>query len=216
MERRRHAPLRHAGGAALSAVLSAVLCGCHPGVAQRVDQRASADDPMLPWIELGYGGDAAPDDATASSDVSDVGHAQPDAPPAKPECPCFVKVAWCGAGVQKEADQRRCSVPLLPAHADDILHCPGGAWAVKEPCAAGCIEAPAGTPDSCKPVNSGKTHENPVVPFDCPDPGILAVTQPARKFYMVCTGGSFPIRSSDDLVSWADTGSAILPGGKAP
>jgi hypothetical protein len=71
--------------------------------------------------------------------------------PPLPECDCFVKEAWCGAGVQKEADSRGCTVPLLPAHADDILSCPGGKWSVKQNCAKGCIQAPAGTADSCKP-----------------------------------------------------------------
>jgi beta-xylosidase len=33
-------------------------------------------------------------------------------------------------------------------------------------------------------------------------------------FGMACTGGSFPLRFSRDLVSWSDTGVAILPGGK--
>jgi beta-xylosidase len=33
---------------------------------------------------------------------------------------------------------------------------------------------------------------------------------------MACTGGSFPIRTSDDLVTWKDTGAAILPTGTAP
>lgn len=57
---------------------------------------------------------------------------------------------------------------------------------------------------------------NPVVPFDCPDPGVIAVADEndVPTYYMVCTGGSFPIRSSRDLVSWSDTGAAVLPDGK--
>ena len=35
------------------------------------------------------------------------------------------------------------------------------------------------------------------------------------QFAMVCTGGSFPIRISDDLVTWRAANSALLPGGKA-
>ncbi len=54
---------------------------------------------------------------------------------------------------------------------------------------------------------------NPVVPFDCPDPGILALPDPEPIYYMVCTGGSFPIRRSHDLVHWEDTGASILPSG---
>ena len=54
-------------------------------------------------------------------------------------------------------------------------------------------------------------YANPVVPFDCPDPGVLAVDD---GYGMACTGGSFPLRFSRDLVGWSDTGVAILPGGK--
>jgi hypothetical protein len=54
---------------------------------------------------------------------------------------------------------------------------------------------------------------NPVVPFDCPDPGVLA---DGSTFYMVCTGGSFPIRRSRDLVRWEDTGASVLPSGAPP
>lgn len=57
-------------------------------------------------------------------------------------------------------------------------------------------------------------YANPVVPFDCPDPGILQTAE--DQFFMVCTGGKFPIRRSRDLVLWTDTDGAILPDGKAP
>lgn len=53
---------------------------------------------------------------------------------------------------------------------------------------------------------------NPAVPFDCPDPGILTLAD--TDHYMVCTGGTFPIRRSRDLILWSDTGAAILPDGK--
>jgi GH43 family beta-xylosidase len=54
---------------------------------------------------------------------------------------------------------------------------------------------------------------NPVVPFDCPDPGVVEV-KGEGGFAMVCTGGRFPVRRSADLVFWDDTASAILPDGK--
>jgi hypothetical protein len=58
---------------------------------------------------------------------------------------------------------------------------------------------------------------NPVVPYDCPDPGIFADGEAtAPIYYMVCTGGSFPIRRSRDLVRWEDTGAAVLPAGAPP
>lgn len=67
--------------------------------------------------------------------------------------------------------------------------------------------APSGPPSTAPhpPVH------NPVVGHDCPDPGVMAAD---GAFYMVCTGGSFPIRRSDDLVFWSDTGAAVLPAGK--
>lgn len=59
---------------------------------------------------------------------------------------------------------------------------------------------------------------NPVIGFDCPDPGVLALPDPdpaKSMFYAVCTGGSFPIRSSRDLVTWSDAqGAKLLPNGK--
>ncbi len=53
---------------------------------------------------------------------------------------------------------------------------------------------------------------NPVMAFDCPDPGVVATAGPT--YFAVCTGGSFPIRSSRSLVTWSTTGSSILPAGK--
>lgn len=79
-----------------------------------------------------------------------------------PECECFVQVAWCGSGAAKEARDRGCKIPLLPAHRGDILHCPGGEWAVKQTCDDGCVEAPAGTPDVCK----GESEY--LLPLKCP------------------------------------------------
>jgi hypothetical protein len=86
---------------------------------------------------------------------------------------------------------------------------------------AGAAEAPIGaehltTIDEDTGLSGPKPpYVNPVVPFDCPDPGVVAVTEDAAPaYYMVCTGGSFPIRRSRDLVSWVDTGAAILPNGK--
>ncbi len=88
-------------------------------------------------------------------------------PPALPVCDCFVKEAWCGAGVAKEAEKRGCSVPLLPAHADDILACPGGEWGVKESCDKGCVEAAAGTADTCKldPCDFAAVKDAPYIKY---------------------------------------------------
>lgn len=58
-------------------------------------------------------------------------------------------------------------------------------------------------------------YQNPVIPFDCPDPGVLATSDiDPPGFVAACTGGSFPIRASRSLVTWTDTGAAILPNGK--
>lgn len=72
------------------------------------------------------------------------------------------------------------------------------------------VHASAGPDGAPKPP-----YWNPVLGFDCPDPGVLADGSPP-VFYMICTGGSFGIRRSRDLVLWEDTGEVVLPGGKAP
>lgn len=54
---------------------------------------------------------------------------------------------------------------------------------------------------------------NPVVPFDCPDPGVIRDPDDG-VFYAICTGGPFHIRRSYDLVFWEDTGADVLPAGK--
>lgn len=60
-------------------------------------------------------------------------------------------------------------------------------------------------------------YENAILPSDCPDPGVLNVDVNGDTTYtMVCTGGSFRIRQSSDLVTWKDTGKAIFPSGKPP
>lgn len=60
-------------------------------------------------------------------------------------------------------------------------------------------------------------YANPVVPFDCPDPGVVAIDdEPETTYAMVCTGGNFPIRTSKGLVFWKDSGSTVLTGGKPP
>jgi hypothetical protein len=59
------------------------------------------------------------------------------------------------------------------------------------------------------------TFANPVVPFDCPDPGLMTVPGDHLRWVMVCTGGKMPVRVSDDLVTWKASGQFLLPSGKA-
>lgn len=73
---------------------------------------------------------------------------------------------------------------------------------------------PAG--ENAKPLPGPRpTFTNPVVPFDCPDPGVMKTAEPRSRFTMVCTGGAYPIRESRNLVAWKDSGKVVLPGGKA-
>lgn len=61
----------------------------------------------------------------------------------------------------------------------------------------------------------GGLYANPVVPVDCPDPGVLRA---GNEWVMACTSGgapAFPIRTSPDLVTWSDAGH-IFPNGKTP
>jgi len=52
----------------------------------------------------------------------------------------------------------------------------------------------------------GGLFANPVVPTDCPDPG---VTFDGTEYVMACTGGGFPLRSSTDLVHWRGRGQIL-------
>jgi GH43 family beta-xylosidase len=72
------------------------------------------------------------------------------------------------------------------------------------------VTSGAATDDGPKPP-----YANPVVAFDCPDPGVIAAGDPP-VYYAICTGGSFPIRRSYDLVLWEETGAEVLPSGVAP
>ena len=56
-------------------------------------------------------------------------------------------------------------------------------------------------------------YTNPVFDANCPDPGVVGAND---RYYMVCTGGRFAIRSSPDLVLWSGTGKQIMPSGVAP
>ncbi|RYE82794.1 MAG: glycosyl hydrolase, partial [Myxococcales bacterium] len=62
----------------------------------------------------------------------------------------------------------------------------------------------------------GGLYQNPVIGFDCPDPG---VTRDGDTYFMVCTGGDgggiYVIRSSPDLVHWTNAGH-VFPGWKGP
>src|SRR5262249_51070772 len=75
--------------------------------------------------------------------------------------------------------------------------------------------APAATPSGLP--GPKPPYTNPVTPFNCPDPGVLATTATNGPLYaMVCTGGTFPIRTSRSLVTWTNSGNALLPAGKRP
>ncbi len=63
----------------------------------------------------------------------------------------------------------------------------------------------------------GGLYQNPVLPNDCPDPGVF---KDGGEYLMVCTtgdfGGLFPIHASKDLIHWSDTGKHIFAGGTTP
>lgn len=62
----------------------------------------------------------------------------------------------------------------------------------------------------------GGLYTNAVIPFDCPDPGVLA---DAGQYVLSCTSGdaadAYPLFSSPDLVSWSAKGH-IFPAGSHP
>ncbi len=49
----------------------------------------------------------------------------------------------------------------------------------------------------------GGLFANPVVPTDCPDPGVV---HDGTEYVMACTGGGFALRTSSDLVHWTPRG----------
>ena len=101
----------------------------------------------------------------------------PDAcnPPPLPDCPCFVRSAWCGEGATAEGLRRdpACRVPLGRAHADDLLACDGDHWIVREACAFGCFAQPDGVPDRCNsdPAAAPTPRQPGWAP--CPSRGLL-------------------------------------------
>lgn len=128
---------------------------------------------------------------------------------------------WRIRGVEEnriEVELEAGTVPIrldyFEAHSPAEVHLswipPGGA---AEIIPASMLRAAAAATDEPAPAGF---YQNPVVPFDCPDPGVIDAGEGDHDFYVVCTGGSFPIRRSPDLVQWHDTGAEVLPGGKAP
>jgi arabinan endo-1,5-alpha-L-arabinosidase len=65
-------------------------------------------------------------------------------------------------------------------------------------------------------LDCGGLYNNPVIPVDCPDPGVLAE---ANGYVLSCTSGddanAFPIYTSPDLVNWTAAG-YIFPSGHWP
>ncbi|MFP2905851.1 glycoside hydrolase family 43 protein [Pyxidicoccus sp. 3LFB2] len=62
----------------------------------------------------------------------------------------------------------------------------------------------------------GGLYQNPVVPVDCADPGVI---HDGTRYVAACTSGgaaaAFPLRTSTDLVTWSNAGS-IFPSGTRP
>ena len=147
-------------------------CGCFLGEGSYCGARASRlardegcslpiatnnPDELLSCSEDGW---SVLEDCPGSCDFNPMGHPRDDSCEL-PVCDCFVREAWCGSGAQEVADERHCRIPLLPRHNGDILHCPGGEWAVRTSCEHGCVSAPVGTPDSCRGDSDYR------LPFNC-------------------------------------------------
>ncbi len=135
--------------------------------------------------------DAAP---SGPADAAPEAAREPDeqpAPPALPECPCFVRAAWCGASAGEHGLTRTppCRVPLLPEHAEDLLGCDGATWIVLDSCDDGCLSAPEGTADACNPVHDEEpTPEAPGWP-DCERrPLLRAGLHPDASDRLRCAG----------------------------
>lgn len=69
----------------------------------------------------------------------------------------------------------------------------------------------------CAAADIEVSHDSPAVHQDWPDPAVLSANENGRTaYYLVSTGGTFPIRRSQDLVHWKETGAALLETGRAP
>ena len=75
----------------------------------------------------------------------------------------------------------------------------------------------AACPLSFRYEQCGGLYANPVIPGDCPDPGVM---RDGSAYVLTCTGGdassdAYPIYTSSDLISWKPAGH-IFPAGKHP
>ncbi len=75
---------------------------------------------------------------------------------------------------------------------------------------------PGACPLSFRYTQCGGLYTNPVIPTDCPDPG---VTRDGNQWVLTCTSGNaadaLPIYTSTNLVNWALAGH-VFPAGKHP
>ncbi len=97
-------------------------------------------------------------------------------------------------------------------YSDEICHPSGGV--ASETLSNGWTPTYAGSAcqTSFRYEGCGGLYQNPVIPVDCPDPGVL---RDGSKYVLACTGGSFALYTSPDLVSWKAAGH-IFAGGKGP
>jgi len=58
----------------------------------------------------------------------------------------------------------------------------------------------------------GGLYANATVDLDCPDPGVM---KDGATYYLACTGGSYALRKSSDLVNWQSIGT-VMPGNNKP
>jgi beta-xylosidase len=78
------------------------------------------------------------------------------------------------------------------------------------------VTAPV-TSTECAAADVAAPASLPVVRQDWPDPGVVSVQEGGTTaHYLVSTGGRFPIRRSVDLLTWEETGAAVMPSGRAP
>lgn len=102
-------------------------------------------------------------------------------------------------------------------YGDDVCHATGGTshanlsngWSPNFSGSSGCAL-------SFRWQECGGLYENPVLPFDCPDPGVL---RDGNGYVLTCTGGggneAFRLFTSPDLVHWTAKGH-IFTQGKMP
>ena len=72
------------------------------------------------------------------------------------------------------------------------------------------VQSPAAQVGPNRPEYNNATYQNPLSTQSCADPAVFYDSEKTKKFYLACSGGRFPIRVSDDAITWKPLGKSIV------